>query len=197
MVSGDSGGQSSSQCSEKEVTESQKKAEMWRRDRDDRKIPEGTEAKKKLRRGKGRAKREAWLELLRTVEQDPRGQPYRVVLGRLRAAVAPITMIMTEEELEETVNELSPRMVDEAIESEERRLLATAEKDWSEEHEITEAKIAEATRRTTRKKTAPSLDGIHGAIMCDVEQCNYARISISIIGGTFNACLSNGIFPGV
>lgn len=80
---------------------------------------------------------------------------------------------------------------DEDVEREERQLLAAARNDWTEEHEIMTAEMAKATRRMTRKKTAPGPDGIHrtvmGAIMPEVGPA---------IRGAFNACLRDGTFSG-
>lgn len=53
------------------------------------------ESKNALRKRIRRAKHEAWVELVRSVEQDPWGRPYRAVLGPLRAVVAPLTTTMT------------------------------------------------------------------------------------------------------
>lgn len=51
--------------------------------------------------------------------------------------------------------------------------------------------MAEATRRMTRKMTAPGPDGIHATMIAA------AMPELGpIMRGTFNACLRDGVFPG-
>lgn len=78
-----------------------------------------------MRRKIKAAKEDAWRELLQAIDDDPWGRPYRVVLGRLRAAAVPVTATMGRDELAKTVRELFPETADEGVEREERRLLTT------------------------------------------------------------------------
>lgn len=40
------------------------------------------------------AKARAWSELLKTIDQDPWGRPYRTVLGKVRPSAPPLTETM-------------------------------------------------------------------------------------------------------
>lgn len=59
------------------------------------------EAKKELRKAIKKAKTESWKELMATIEKDPWGLPYKVVLRKLKGATPGLT-----EQLEESQNEL-------------------------------------------------------------------------------------------
>jgi len=49
------------------------------------------EAKKSLQRAIAKAKARAWEELLKTLERDPWGRPYRIVCNKLRPWAPPVT----------------------------------------------------------------------------------------------------------
>ncbi|KMQ89582.1 reverse transcriptase [Lasius niger] len=66
------------------------------------------QAKKTLRKEINKAKISAWCELIRTVDADPWGLPYRIVLKRLRRASPSLTETLDEETLEEVLSLLFP-----------------------------------------------------------------------------------------
>lgn len=49
--------------------------------------------KKELRKTIGEAKNQSWKELIQTIEEDPWGLPYKLVLGRLRKAAVGMTVL--------------------------------------------------------------------------------------------------------
>jgi len=66
-------------------------------------------ARRRFRREINRAKLSAWQELIGTVEEDPWGLPYRVVLNKLRNASHNIMESLEPEVLARTLDELFPR----------------------------------------------------------------------------------------
>lgn len=151
--------------------------------------------KESVQRRKGRvtindkAKKDAWSELVRSIDDDPWGRPYRTVLGRLRAAVAPLTT-MGEEELKRTVRELFPAVSNVDVEREERRTLAATRREWREENAVTMAELTEATKRPCRKRTDPGPDGIHGTVLGTAMPVLGPRVLEA-----FNVCLREETFP--
>lgn len=65
-------------------------------------------AKKRLKLEIIRAKKHAWLKLIDTLQKDPWGKPYRIVLNKLRRSLSSATETMEELELSRTLNELFP-----------------------------------------------------------------------------------------
>ncbi|XP_063838238.1 uncharacterized protein LOC135087403 [Ostrinia nubilalis] len=66
------------------------------------------EAKKALRGAIGAAKNAAWEELLSTLNQDPWGRPYRLVMSKLRPWTPPLTTTMDPGLLSNVVEALFP-----------------------------------------------------------------------------------------
>ncbi|KAI4485714.1 hypothetical protein M0802_012575 [Mischocyttarus mexicanus] len=67
-----------------------------------------TKAKKDLGKAIKDAKRKAWEDLLQTIDRDPWGKPYKMVMGRLRPAAPPITSVLEAEVLVDVLGELFP-----------------------------------------------------------------------------------------
>lgn len=75
---------------------------------------------KELRTEINRLKSLAWQELIDSINDDPWGLPYRLVLGRLRSASPSLTELLDPETLENLLNSLFPR-----------NLYADPIRDWS------------------------------------------------------------------
>jgi hypothetical protein len=71
------------------------------------------EARSPLQQAIKEAKRRAWDELLATLDSDPWGRPYRLVLNKLRPWAPPTTKSMDPQLLEEVVGALFPGAVNE------------------------------------------------------------------------------------
>lgn len=75
----------------------------------ERKRAEYRRAKKDLKREIAKAKNKAWKELILTIDDDPWGLPYKIVLNRLRRANPSLTETMEEEILDQVLDSLFPR----------------------------------------------------------------------------------------
>lgn len=149
------------------------------------------EAKSALRTEIKKAKKAAWDELLRTVEGDPWGRPYRTVMGRLRPYTRPATESMTRRELTATLNELFPAAEPTANAEDEGRAAEREASDWTPENEVTVREMSDAIARMKRKRTAPGPDGIHGGMLAAA-----MPILEPAIRDLMNKCLREGVFPG-
>jgi len=65
--------------------------------------------RKKLRNEINNAKSSAWQELINTIEEDPWGLPYKLVLRKLKSATSTLTEILEPEILSELLDSLFPR----------------------------------------------------------------------------------------
>ncbi|XP_020299016.1 uncharacterized protein LOC109863206 [Pseudomyrmex gracilis] len=129
------------------------------------------------------AKKVAWKELISTVDDDPWGTPYRVVMSCLRAAGPPATETMNVPEVLDVINSLFPVRKVNCAETRNEDLLTP-------DLEVNVSELNGAVRRMTRKRTAPGMDGIAGPVWNCV-----AAIAPNIILRCFNNCLYRGIFP--
>lgn len=137
-----------------------------------------------------RAKREAWEELLRTIDDDPWGRPYSTVMGRLRAGTRPVTEGLRRDELGSVLDDLFPPVTNTTADDKERRRVADETSDWSREREVTVREVRAAVARMARKRTAPGPDGIHGVVAAVMPAME------DRLRETLDACLREGVFPG-
>ena len=140
-------------------------------------------ATKALKTAIAEAKNKAWEELIQTLDRDPWGRPYRIVLGRLRARASSLTELMRPALLEEVLDTLFPRSPGHAA--------PTNSRPGNEEAvaPVTDAELAAAARKM-RKNAAPGPDGIPGVAVA------LALPALSeIVARLFNACLREGTVP--
>lgn len=134
-----------------------------------------------------RAKTQAWRELLQTLDDDPWGRPYRVVLNKLRPRAPPVTEGLDPRLLEDVVNTLFPigRGVGPRPPAE-----ATAPPEWVAEQGVTQGELAAAIRRLGARNTAPGPDGVPGRVWV---------LTHGVLGADlrrlFDRCLRDGRFP--
>jgi hypothetical protein len=154
-------------------------------------------ARRPLQRAIKEAKRRAWDELLTTLDSDPWGRPYRLVLNKLRPWAPPTTVNMDPQFLEEVVGALFPGAVneEEGRTNEERELRLPEEEprdtagNWSPESAITEDELAGAVEKIGARK-APSPDGVPARVWQEV-----AGVLAPRLRTLFDRCLSRGEFP--
>jgi len=61
-------------------------------------------SKKELRKLIRRSKRNAWQELILTIDQDPWGIPYKIVMNKLKGGTPPLTETLKSETLDNTLS---------------------------------------------------------------------------------------------
>ena len=129
------------------------------------------------------AKNREWDELIQTLDRDPWGRPYRIVLRRLRARAPFLTESMRPALLEEVLDTFFPRSPGHSVPTDSRL--------ESEEAvtPVTEAELVAAVKKM-RKNAAPGPDGIPG------EAVVLALPALSeIVARLFNTCLREGTVP--
>ena len=118
-----------------------------------------------------------------TLDRDPWGRLYRIVLGRLRARAPPLTESMGPPLLEEVLNTLFPRSPGHAVSTDNR--LENEEAITP----VTDTELAAAARKM-RRNTAPGPDGIPGVAVV------LALPALSeIVARLFNTCLQESTVP--
>jgi len=87
--------------------------------------------KKEMRIMIRKAKESAWQELIRTIDEDPWGLPYRIVLNRLRRSTPTLTEMLEIDVVDRTIGKLFP--------SAKRRKneLQVQEMEWNEDWNVT------------------------------------------------------------
>lgn len=143
------------------------------------------EAKNELRIEINRAKGRAWNELIRDIESNPWGLPYKLVLKKLRRTSPGITEQMEQSVLNYTIERLFPsddewHLGREMIESDEL------------EEPITPAEVHQVVRKRMVVNKAPGADGIKAIYLKKVPDA-----TIDSLVSCFNACIKEGKFPRV
>ncbi|GAB1860790.1 Reverse transcriptase [Camponotus japonicus] len=135
-----------------------------------------------------KAKSEAWDELIKSIDGDPWGLPYKIVLKKLRRSSPSFSETLPFEILEQLVRKLFPQDLHhkEGIENEEMV------EPWQEIHDITVEEIRNILKKKAGVNKAPGFDGIKSVFL--------RRASLEFINEliyTYNTCLRMGKFPKV
>jgi len=141
-------------------------------------------ARRELRHAIGDAKRRAWKELLQTLEADPWGRPYWMVLKKIRAPTAPICELLPADVMKKILGGLFP------VRAEESLAQITHQVDWDSEWDITEEEVARASKRLSLGRKAPGPDGIPGAVIRRT-----AGLLLGQWARGFTTCLREAVFP--
>jgi len=133
----------------------------------------------------GRSKTRAWEDLIFSLNEDPWGRPYCMVLKKLRLRAPPTTESLDPEFLGEVVGALFPGGTGDATPFP----LSGEVPEWREDWEVSEGEMRDAVREMKTNK-APGPDGIPGKVWALV---------MGEVGGSlrylFSRCLREGVFP--
>lgn len=131
-----------------------------------------------------RAKRSSWTELLSTVDADPWGFPFKLVMKRLNRG-ANLTEVLERQELDELLGSLFP---------EDTAPLATDWNRygfvWNQEWVVTENEICAAMKEKKCPNTAPGPDGVSAVLFRF-----FPSELIAEMAKCFTDCMRFGIFP--
>lgn len=141
-------------------------------------------ARRKLRLEINKAKQTAWQELLDTIESDPWGMPYKVVLKKLRTAASSLVETLDKEVLDLLIESLFP------LSSEVDPTNLWQEWDWKEEWEVIYHEVARIIKEKAGNNTAPGPDGIKAKIIGKLPKDMVVRFA-----ACFNQCFKEGSFP--
>lgn len=145
-----------------------------------------TRARRTLRHSINKAKTRSWRELIQTIDKDPWGLPYKVVLGKLRQTAPSLTETLESDVTEGLLDSLFPRGEPLEQESDDTEL------QWMDEWDISHREMMEAFKRTTRGNTAPGQDGFKKSVLKKTPE-----EMMQVVRGGYNACMRKGWFPSV
>jgi len=137
------------------------------------------EAKYVLKKSIRKSKSECWRDLIQSVDSDPWGKPYKVVMNKLKGP-APV-MQMEKETVERIIEGLFPSRdtdVGEPVVCMEAQ------------QPFTHAELEKAVEKIKPRKKAPGPDGINTTILVAVYRC-----APNWILDLFNTCIQAGTFP--
>jgi len=137
------------------------------------------EAKKQLKLAILQSKKRCWNELISTVDSDPFGKPYKLVLRKLRGP--PTTASLEMQTLQTVVSTLFP-----ANPISSYRHLPTSEPPVP----FTTDEVNAAVERARRKNKSPGPDDINSKILAAVHKADQ-RTLVDL----FNKCILQGTFP--
>lgn len=146
-------------------------------------------AKKSLSVAIKRAKAGAWMELLQTLQKNPWGRPYKLVLNKLRPRTPPLTEVLEPEFTRRIINTLFPKWNGQIL-----PLDPPGESpDWMEELEIQKEELSRAIKKGFGgKNTAPGPDGLQKKALALA-----SNVLVRHMRGLFSECLKLGIFPKI
>lgn len=143
------------------------------------------EATRALQTEIAKAKARSWADLVDQLGRDPWGRPYKMVLGKLRPYVPPLTETMEPDFLSTVIQHLFPPPNEEDLAQSQ-----TTTPEWSDEWAVSEEEFSSAVNRLSTKKTAPGPDGIPGRALV---------LALTVLGDwlrqLFTNCLRQGQFP--
>jgi hypothetical protein len=145
------------------------------------------DAHKALRLAIKEAKSRSWNELLEGLDRDPWGRPYKLVMGKLRPWVPPLTEILDAGFVGRVVDTLFPVVQDSPTHHESSGLVVT----WTDDMVVTSEELDRAVRRLGAKNTAPGPDGIPGRAWVMALAAGLG----DRLRQLFTSCLRVGVFP--
>lgn len=144
-------------------------------------------ARSNLSRAIRKSRARCWDELLASLNEDPWGRPYKIVMNKYRTWTLPVTESLDTPVLNEIVDTLFPQGAEGS--TLEWGPGYDGPHDISEDLEISSAELARAVRRIGSRK-APGPDGIPGKIW--VHALDFLGERLRCL---YNRCLRQGVFP--
>ncbi|KMQ88875.1 reverse transcriptase, partial [Lasius niger] len=144
------------------------------------------QTKKELCREIAKAKNAAWRELISTIDADPWGLPYKVVLNRLRRQSPSLTETLDEETVDRLLGSLFPPGGAQDL----APLTEWQEFRCEEDQLVYLSEIQRYMKKRTIANKAPGLDGFKATLWKRVPDCVLANVT-----ACFNLCLNEGILP--
>lgn len=142
------------------------------------------EAKKELKSMIARAKSVAWQALIKTIDENPWGLPYRIVMNKLRRNTPMLTEMLDKNILEETLGQLFPK----AQKRKGRQI--EADTDWNDDWDISTQEVHRIARKRTISNTAPGIDGVKSLYWKQI-----SNEMVEFVAKGLTICLRNSTFP--
>ncbi|XP_011859254.1 PREDICTED: uncharacterized protein LOC105556761 [Vollenhovia emeryi] len=113
------------------------------------------EARDRLRKEIGKAKNRAWADLIASIDRNPWGLPYKVVLKKLKKADTSLTHTLSSTDMNPLLDSLSPQARPPQIID-----WHAVGYRWEECMAVTPAEVLNAVRSRKKTNSAPGPDGI-------------------------------------
>lgn len=140
------------------------------------------EKRKELRMSINKAKDQERKEMFATIEGDPWGKPYKLVMGRLSGRGDPPLKSLTVDAATRAIESLFPS--GEPCTSSE-----VIQMDWDSALTVSENEIERALKKAAKGKKAPGPDGISAKILLKAYQ-----LIPTVFTKTYTKCLQEGFF---
>lgn len=140
--------------------------------------------RKELRITISNAKSDAWRELIGTIEENPWGLPYKLVLNKLRRESQALTQTLDEDVIEELIEDLFPQK-DTAADYNDWSAFR-----WNDEQEILPGEVFRNIKKRQVANTAPGPDGVKAIVLKKIPE-----ILLDKIVDCYTDCLKEGTFP--
>lgn len=142
--------------------------------------------KANLRTEINKSKNIAWEELIKTIEDDPWGLPYKIVLNKLRRSSPGVTETLPPDVLEEAISRLFPQDNEWNKDCD----IYNENDEWNNDDDIIFPEVYKVICKRPVANKAPGKDGIKSAYLKRVPDSMLHRIT-----QCFNICLQSGKFP--
>lgn len=129
------------------------------------------------------AKEESWKSLIREIDRDPWGIPYKLVINRLRFSSPGLTEVLEEDTLKEVIFKLFPRETEVEEDGE-----VVVDK-WKDEWDVSFVETNRTVRRKGARNTAPGVDGINNKMW------KKSPNMINKVAEIYTKCMRAGEFP--
>lgn len=138
-------------------------------------------ARRSLKKAIAQSKTRCWKNLIESVDKDPWGKPYQLIMKKFHGA--PAISLMTEEQVSEVIGTLFPQdnHLDVPLEASICPQLVPL---------FTRDEVNATIRHMVSRNSAPGLDGISSRIL---EAANLVRPDMLV--DLFNGCITSGNFP--
>lgn len=130
-----------------------------------------------------KAKATAWGELIASIEEDPWGLPYKLILKRLRRSSPGLTEVLDEVVLRRLLDSLFPP-------GNPLAPVAWRADIWNDDLAVTPNEVLTAIRSRRKVNTAPGPNGLGVAIWKRVSPTMLVKMA-----ACYSACLRRGCFP--
>lgn len=142
-------------------------------------------AKRTLRLAIKKAKGNTWTELIDSINRDPWGLPYKIVMGKLRRSCPALTETLDQVTLNKLLGTLFPGKVSLAGK------MVFLPLEWKEEMDVDILEVINFLKKRPARNSAPGPDNLKATLWKKVPNVIYAHIA-----EVFTLCFRKGIFSG-
>lgn len=135
---------------------------------------------------KSKTPKKAWDELIRTIEKDPWGLPYRIAFKKLKRATPSLTETLDVNILDKVINKLFPEdpFWDSNVEDDLEYIT------WKDEYEVSIPELCNTFKKGANANKAPGIDGIKTIFLKKIPE-----ILVKKLVTIYNIYIKSGVFP--